>query len=228
MPPLANRLVVVAGGAGGLGRAVVAELAGRAARVLSGERRPPRDDARVAAVDYRILDAGDEASVSAFFEGLPETPLALVNTIGGYAAGPSIAESELAQWRQQLELNLISAALLTKWALRRMAPAKVGRIVHVASRAATEPGAHAFGYSVSKLGVVRLVEAAAAENLQGGITVNCVLPSTIDTAANRAAMPKADFTRWVRPEQIARVIAFLLSDDAEIVSGAAIPVYGRA
>lgn len=228
MPPITNRLVVVAGGAGGLGRAVVTELAGRGARIVSGERRPPRDDARVAAVDYRILDAGDEASVSSFFEGLPEPPLALVNTIGGYAAGPSIAESEVAQWRQQLELNLISAALLTKWAVRRMAPVKVGRIVHVASRAATETGAHAFGYSVAKLGVVRLVEAAAAENLQGGITVNCVLPSIMDTPANRAAMPKADFMRWTRPEQVAKVIAFLVSDDAELVSGAALPVYGRA
>ena len=228
MPPLTNRLVVVAGGAGGLGRAVVRELAARGARVVSGDRRPPANEARVAAVDYRTLDAADEASVSAFFAALPEAPLALVNTIGGYAAGPSIAESEVAQWRQQLEVNLLSAALLTKWAVRRMAPAQAGRIVHVASRAATQPGAHAFAYTVSKLGVVRLVEAAAAENVESGITVNCVLPSIIDTAANRAAMPKADFTRWTKPEQIARVIAFLVSDDAEIVSGAAIPVYGRA
>jgi NAD(P)-dependent dehydrogenase (short-subunit alcohol dehydrogenase family) len=228
MPPLANRLVVVAGGAGGLGRAVVLELAGRGARVVSGERRPPPIDARVASVDYRLLDAGDEASVSAFFEALPEAPLALVNTIGGYAAGPAIAESDVAQWRQQIEVNLLTAALLTKWAVRRMAPAKAGRIVHVSSRAATERGAHAFAYSVAKLGVVRLVEAAAAENVESGITVNCVLPSIIDTPANRAAMPKADFTRWTKPQQIAQVIAFLLSDEAEIVSGAAIPVYGRA
>lgn len=228
MPPLENRLVVVAGGAGGLGRAVVRELADRGARVVSGDRRPPANEARVATVDYRTLDAADEASVSAFFAALPEAPLALVNTIGGYAAGPSIAESEVAQWRQQLEVNLLSAALLTKWAVRRMAPAQMGRIVHVASRAATQPGAHSFAYTVSKLGVVRLVEAAAAENVESGITVNCVLPSIIDTAANRAAMPKSDFTRWTKPEQIARVIAFLVSDDAEIVSGAAIPVYGRA
>jgi NAD(P)-dependent dehydrogenase (short-subunit alcohol dehydrogenase family) len=228
MPPLRGALVVVAGGGGGLGRAVVAELSSRGAQVISGERRPPRDDARVAGADYRTLDALDEAGVSAFFAALPRTPLALVNTIGGYAAGPAVAETEIAELRQQLDVNLLSAALLTKWAVRSMAPAKAGRIVHVSSRAATEHGAHAFAYTVAKLGVVRLVEAAAAENVENGITVNCVLPSIIDTPANRAAMAQADFTRWTRPEQIAKVIAFLVGDDAEVVSGAAIPVYGRA
>lgn len=228
MAAFANRLVVVAGGAGALGRAVVEELVGRGARVISGDRQPPPSGARVAAADYRRLDAGDEAAVSAFFEALPEAPLALVNTIGGYAAGPAIADSDVAQWRQQLEVNLLTAALLTKWAVRRMAPAKAGRIVHVSSRAAAENGAHAFAYSAAKLGVVRLVEAAAAENVESGITVNCVLPSILDTPANRAAMPKSDFTRWTTPQQVARVIAFLVSDDAAIVSGAAIPVYGRA
>jgi NAD(P)-dependent dehydrogenase (short-subunit alcohol dehydrogenase family) len=228
MPALRGALVVVAGGGGGLGRAVVAELANRGARVVAAERKEPRDDAKLAGADYRTLDALDEAGVSAFFAALPAAPLALVNTIGGWSAGPSLADTELTQLRQQLELNLVSAALLTKWAVRRMAPEKVGRIVHVASRAATEHGAHAFAYNVSKLGVVRLAEAAAAENVENGITVNCVLPSVIDTPANRAALPKGDFSRWTKPEQIAKVIAFLVSDDAEIVSGAAIPVYGRA
>jgi NAD(P)-dependent dehydrogenase (short-subunit alcohol dehydrogenase family) len=228
MPPLGGGLVVVTGGGGGLGRAVVEDLAGRGARVVVAERRPPRDGSLPPGVEHRIVDATDEASVSALFAGLPDAPLGLVNVIGGYAAGPSIADMEIATLEQQLAQNLVSATVLTKWATRRMTPAGVGRIVHVASRAARESGAHAFAYSVSKLGVVRLVEAAAEESRDLGITCNCVLPSTIDTPANRAAMADADFARWVKPAQIAKVIAFLLSDDAEIVSGAAVPVYGRA
>src|SRR5689334_19278108 len=191
MPSLSGSLVVVTGGTGGLGGSTVEELVSRGARVVVGERRTPREGTAPAGVDHRALDASDEASVRAFFEGLPAAPLALVNVIGGWAAGPSIDETDLAMLRQQIEINLITATLLTKHAVRRMKPAGVGRIVHVSSRAAREPGANAFAYSVSKLGVTRLVEAAAAENRDHGITVNCVLPSTMDTPANRAAMPQA-------------------------------------
>jgi NAD(P)-dependent dehydrogenase (short-subunit alcohol dehydrogenase family) len=151
-----------------------------------------------------------------------------VNVIGGWAAGPSIEETELSMLRQQLELNLVTATLITKHAVRRMKPKSVGRIVHVSSRAARETGANAFAYSVAKLGVTRLVEAAAAENRDHGIIVNCVLPSTMDTPANRASMPRADFSLWPRTSEVAKVLAFLVSDDAAIISGAAIPVYGRA
>ena len=228
MPSLSGSLVVVTGGTGGLGRSVVEELLARGAKVVVGERHAPREGTALPGVDYRVVDAGDEASVGAFFEGLPAAPLALVNVIGGWAAGPGVDELELTVLRQQLELNLVTATLLTKHAVRRMKPAGVGRIAHVSSRAARESGAHAFAYSVAKLGVTRLVEAAAAENRDAGITVNCVLPSTMDTPANRASMPKADFAKWPRTQEVAKVLAFLLTDDAAIVSGAAIPVYGRA
>ena len=140
----------------------------------------------------------------------------------------SLADTELAQLRQQLKVDLVSAALLTKWAVRRMAPAKVGRIVHVASRAATEHGAHAFAYNVAKLGVVRLVEAAAAEKLRRERHHRQLRPA-VDH--RRAGQPRGDgdsFTRWTKPEQIAQVIAFLVSDDAEVVSGAAVPGTGKA
>ena len=225
---LSGSLAVVAGGIGGLGRSVVEELASRGARVTVTDRQLPRDGTGIGGVEYRVVDASDEASVAAFFDALPGAPLAFVNVIGGYAAGPGIDELELAVLRQQLELNLVTAALLTKHAVRRMKAAGVGRIVHIASRAARESGANAFAYSVSKLGVTRLVEAAAAETRDHGISVNCVLPSTMDTPANRAAMPEADFDRWPKTSEVAKVIAFLVSEDAAIVSGAAIPVYGRA
>lgn len=227
MPALSGQVVVVAGGTGDLGRAVVDDLLSRGARVVVGERKPSADGAR-ADVQSRRLDASDEGSVSALFDGLPQAPLAVVNVIGGWAAGPSIEEMELELLRRQIELNLVTATLLTKHAVRRMKPMRVGRIVHVSSRAARESGANAFAYSVAKLGVTRLVEAAAAENLDHGITVNCVLPSTLDTPANRAAMPGADFSRWPKTSEVARVIGFLVSDDAAIISGAAIPVFGRA
>jgi NAD(P)-dependent dehydrogenase (short-subunit alcohol dehydrogenase family) len=100
--------------------------------------------------------------------------------------------------------------------------------VHVSSRVATEKGENGFAYSVSKLGVVRLVEAAAAEGREQGVRVNCIMPSIIDTAANRAAMPNAKHDRWPKPAELAAVLAFLVSDDATLISGAAIPVYGRA
>ena len=101
-------------------------------------------------------------------------------------------------------------------------------IVHVSSRIATGKGENSFAYSVSKLGVVRLVEAAAAEGRQLGVRVNCILPSIIDTPANRAALPRAQHDRWPKPAELAAVLAFLVSDDAALISGAAIPVYGRA
>jgi NAD(P)-dependent dehydrogenase (short-subunit alcohol dehydrogenase family) len=228
MPALSGSLVVVAGGTGGLGRSVVEEFLARGAKVVVGERSAPKEGTALTGVDYRLLDALDEQSVSAFFDGLPSAPVALVNVIGGWAPGKSIDALDVAALRQQLELNLVTATLLTKHAVRRMKEKSVGRIVHIASRAARESGANAFAYGVSKLGVTRLVEAAAAENVEHGITVNCVLPSTMDTPANRASMPGADFAKWPKTGEVAKVIAFLASDDAAIVSGAAVPVYGRA
>jgi NAD(P)-dependent dehydrogenase (short-subunit alcohol dehydrogenase family) len=108
-----------------------------------------------------------------------------------------------------------------------LAAAGGGRIVHTSSRVATQTGENGFTYSVSKLAVVRLVEAAAAEGRDTGVTVNCIMPSIIDPP-NRSAMPNADFDRWPKPAEIAAVLAFLVSDDAALISGAAIPVYGRA
>jgi NAD(P)-dependent dehydrogenase (short-subunit alcohol dehydrogenase family) len=226
-PALAGSLVVVTGGTGGLGRAAVEELLARGARVVVGELHPPREGAAIAGVDYRSVNAADEASVLAFFEELPQAPLGLVNVIGGWAGGPTVDETDLATLRQQLEVNLVTATLLTKHAVRKMKPAGVGRIVHVSSRAARETGHHAFAYSVSKLGVTRLVEAAAEENRAHGLSVNCVMPTTMDTPANRASMPGANFSRWLKTGDVAKVLAFLVSDDSAAITGAAIPVSGR-
>jgi NAD(P)-dependent dehydrogenase (short-subunit alcohol dehydrogenase family) len=221
-----NQVVVVTGGSGALGHSVVELFIERGARVIVVVRELPVDRVCHLHAEYRALDVLNEQQVAVFFEQLDQFDV-LVNTVGGYAAGDPVEELDLGIYEYQMDLNLKSAFLLTKHAIKALS-GRGGRIVHVASRAAVESGANSFAYSTSKLGVLRLVEASAAENRARHINVNCVLPSIIDTPANRRAMPDASHDRWPKPEQIARVIAFLASDQAELISGAAIPVYGKA
>jgi NAD(P)-dependent dehydrogenase (short-subunit alcohol dehydrogenase family) len=155
-------------------------------------------------------------------------PWAVVNTIGGFAPRRPLADLDSAELIGQLQLNLVSAAIITSHALRVMQAAGQGRIVHTASRAGLVSAGAGFAYSVSKLGVLHLVAMAADEVRGTGITVNCVVPSIIDTPANRAAMPTADHARWPKPAEIAATIAWLLSAANTVTSGALVPVYGRA
>ncbi len=225
---LEGRTVVVFGGGGALGRSVVGRFLAEGATVVVADATEPPSEIRQSDVTYVAVDALDEASVGGFLAGLDPAPWAVVNVIGGYTPGQPVSDLDLHVLRRQLDLNLVTATIVTKHALSRMTAAGTGgRIVHTASRAALGSGRNELAYSVSKLGVIRLVEAAAAEAKELGITVNCVVPSVIDTPANRSAMPNADHARWPKPEQLARVFAFLASDDAELISGAAIPVYGR-
>ncbi len=225
---LAGRTVLVLGGTGNLGQAVVGRLRADGAAVAVADARSPADEARVPDVQYLTADVLDESSVSAMLAALSPAPSAVVNVIGGYAPPQAVADLDIGVLRQQLELNLVSAAIVTKHALPLLAAAGGGQIVHTSSRVAVQPGPNGFSYSVSKLGVVRLVEAAAAEGRELGVMVNCILPSIIDTPVNRAAMPGAKHDRWPKPAELAAVLAFLVSDDAALISGAAIPVYGRA
>jgi NAD(P)-dependent dehydrogenase (short-subunit alcohol dehydrogenase family) len=155
-------------------------------------------------------------------------PSAVVNVIGGYTGPQPIGELDLSVLMRQIELNLTTATILTKHAFGLLAAAGGGPIVHTSSRVATQNGENGFAYSVSKLAVVRLVEAAAAEGRAVGVRVNCILPSIIDTPANRTSMPGARHEHWPKPAELAAVLAFLVSPDAALISGAAIPVYGRA
>jgi NAD(P)-dependent dehydrogenase (short-subunit alcohol dehydrogenase family) len=224
---LSGRRIVVLGGTGSLGHAVVARFTDDGASVLVADARPPRDERRQPGVDYITVDALDEASVAAAFATSPP-PHAVVNVIGGYTPPQPLSGLDVSVLRQQLELNLVSAAIVTKHAMPVLAARDGGALVHVSSRVAVQSGENAFAYSVSKLGVVRLVEAAAAEGREQGVRVNCILPSIIDTPVNREAMPDAKHHRWPKPAQLAAVLAFLVSDDAILISGAAIPVYGLA
>ena len=215
---------MVVGAAGALGGAVTAAFAAAGAAVTGLDREEPADDRRHPEAQYRAVDVLDEESVGAAFdEGAP--PWAVVNLVGGYAGFRPIAELDLAELTTQLTLNLHTAALITKHALRVM---RAGRVVHTASRAGVRTQGQGFPYSVSKAGVLHLVSMAAAETHGTGLTVNAVVPSIMDTPANRAAMPDATHHRWPKPSQLAAVLAFLVSDEAILISGAAIPVYGRA
>jgi NAD(P)-dependent dehydrogenase (short-subunit alcohol dehydrogenase family) len=224
---MTERTVVILGATGGLGRAVVERFRDDGAAVLAFDARIPAEGDGQDGVSYVAVNALDEASVSAAFAQVPQAA-AVVNLIGGYAPPQGLAMLDVGVLRQQFEVNLVSAAIVTKYALPMLAARGGGAVVHVSSRVALERWENGFSYSVSKLGVVRLVEAAAAEGRADGVRVNCILPSIIDTPANRAAMPGAAHEVWPKPSELAAVLAFLASDDAALISGAAIPVYGRA
>ncbi len=153
---------------------------------------------------------------------------ALVNLVGGSPAGGRVHETPVEEFERQFRLNLRPTYLLCHAALPRLLDAGGGSIVCVSTRAAVRPFAGAAGYIASKAAVLAFVDALAAEYTADGVRANAILPSVIDTPANRAAQPDADHARWVSPEQIARVICFLCSDDAAPTSGAHVPVYGRA
>ena len=223
---LAGRRIVVLGGTGGLGHAVTARFRDDGASVLVADAREPREGSRHEGVEYVTVDVLDEASVAAVFATSPP-PRAIVNLIGGYTPPQPLSGLDVPVLRQQLELNLVTAAIVTKYAMPLLAAQGGGSVVHTSSRVAVQNGENAFSYSVTKLGVVRLVEAAAAEGKRDGVRVNCILPSIIDTPANRAALPEADHDQWPKPDQLAAVLSFLVCDDAALISGAAIPVYGR-
>ena len=219
----AGRSVLVFGAAGALGSGLAAAFAQAGAVVTGADMHAPGHGRRHDGVDYQTVSVLDDAALGALFDAGP-VPWAVINTVGGYAPHTPLSELDPAELTGQLSLNLVTAALVTKHALRRMVPAGEGRVVHTASRAAQVTRGSGFAYSVSKLGVLHLVAMAADEAAGTGITVNCVVPSIIDTPANRAAMPDADHDSWPKIPDIARAYLFLASPGAQLVSGTAISV----
>jgi NAD(P)-dependent dehydrogenase (short-subunit alcohol dehydrogenase family) len=218
-----GRSVLVFGASGALGAGVAAALAEAGASVTGVDRAEPPADRRLDGVKYRSADAGDEDAVRELFDSVP-VPWAVLNTVGGFAGHRPLADLDLAELAGQISLNLVTAALITKHALRVMQPAGQGRIVHTASRAGVVTAGSGFAYSVSKAGVLHLVSMAADEVRGSGITVNCVVPSIIDTPANRAAIPNANHGAWPKVPDVARTYAYLASPGSGLVNGAALPV----
>jgi NAD(P)-dependent dehydrogenase (short-subunit alcohol dehydrogenase family) len=229
-----NRHVIVTGGTGALGAAVVAALLARDAichvpyRDLTGaEPVAWRGHERVRLI--KVGDLSDEHTVDDVFSRIPK-PWASLHIAGGFAFG-ALAEMPIETIRDQLHANLFSAMLCCRAAVRAMrATGEGGRIVNVAARPALEwrQGANMTAYTAAKAGVAALTVALAEEVARDGILVNAVAPSIMDTPANRSAMPKADHSIWPRVEEVAATILFLASPENRVTRGAIVPVYGKS
>jgi len=218
----------VTGAAGGLGGAVVRRLGADSWRVVAVVRGPEQVDGAVT-VRADVTDPVEVAAAVARAVEDPAAPLgAVVNLVGGFATGGRVHETPVEDFEAQLRLNLRPAYVVTAAALPHLVAGGGGSVVCVSSRAALRPFAGAAGYVVAKAALLSLVDTLAVEYRDDRVRVNAILPSVIDTPANRAAQPSADFSRWVTAEQIADVIAFLCSDASVATSGAHVPIYGRA
>jgi NAD(P)-dependent dehydrogenase (short-subunit alcohol dehydrogenase family) len=235
-PGRVEGVALVTGGTGALGRAVVADLLDAGAEVVTTwvvarEREAVEsefgDRERLHLVEADLLsDEGPRAAVEAASAHGPVR--ALVNGVGGFASGPRLGEDDPATLERMLTLNLGTAIASSRAALPALVEAGGGAIVCVGARAALQPFSGGAAYAISKAAVLALVRSLHVEYSDDGVRANAVLPSVIDTPASREGSPDADFDRWVKPEEIARVIRFLCSPDSAPISGAEIPVYGRA
>jgi len=223
-----GKVVVVTGASGALGKVVAEAALARGARVAGVDHATSQIAATGNRIELGGVDLADAAAAkkaidaaAAHFGRLD----ALVNIAGGFAF-ETVADGDPKTWQHMYALNVLTALNASRSAIPHLTASRAGRIVNVGAMGALQAGAGMGPYAASKAGVHRITEALAAE-WKGRITVNAVLPSTIDTPANRASMPRADFAKWVTPQELAEVILFLISDAASAVTGALLPVSGR-
>ena len=232
-----HKSVLIAGGTGALGQAVTLAFLDQLASVTVTYRRQEEfvalkkaAGARASSLVGQELDVTDEAAVRQATASIVANHGrldVLVNAVGAYAGGTPLWELEPKIFDQMLKLNLLSGYVLCRAVVPVMLKQGNGAIVNVASRAAFDHAAGATAYAASKAAAVAMIDCLAADLRGSGVRANSILPSIIDTEANRRAMPQADFTNWPKPEDIARVVVFLCSDEAKLVHGAAVPVYGN-
>jgi NAD(P)-dependent dehydrogenase (short-subunit alcohol dehydrogenase family) len=210
---LRGKTIVVTGAGGALGGGVLQVLQGRGATIL--------------APSFQDLKLDDEAAVTAFYAAIPAL-WASIHLVGGFAMAP-VVDTSLADFEKQWRMNTVTCFLACREAVRAIRrTGGGGRIVNVAARTVLSPVAHLSAYTASKAGVASLTQSLAVELVGEGILVNAIVPSTIDTPANRAAMPTADFASWPTPVELGEAIAFLASPANAVTSGALLPVYGKA
>lgn len=236
MNDLTDKVALITGAAGNLGRATAQAFWAAGARLALADRNTEAlAEAFAAWRGERCLlaevDLFQETAVAHLITHVMQQfgrIDVLVNVAGGFTMGPPVHETKTDTWELMLNLNARSVFFMSRAVIPHMLAQGSGKIVSVAARAGLEGKAKMAPYVVSKSAVIRLTESMAAELKDAGINVNCILPGTIDTPQNRAEMPKADFSKWVAPEALADVILFLASDAARAVTGAAVPVYGRS
>jgi NAD(P)-dependent dehydrogenase (short-subunit alcohol dehydrogenase family) len=223
-----GKVIVITGALGALGRVVAEAAQKRGARVAGVDHAPSQVAATAERIELGSVDLSDAAAAkkaidtaASHFGRLD----ALVNIAGGFTF-ETVADGDPKSWQRMYAMNVLTALNTCKAAIPHLVASSAGRIINIGAMGALQAGAGMGPYAASKAGVHRLTEALAAEH-KGKITANAVLPSTIDTAANRSSMPKADFSKWVTPQELADVILFLASDAASAVTGALIPVAGR-
>ena len=224
-----GKVALVTGANGGLGQSVTWTLLNAGATVVGTSRKIAQsefDSANFTAICADIsTGASAQKLVDAVITRFGRLDI-FVHTVGGFAGGAAIHETDDGTFERMFDLNVNSAFYLLRAAIPQMRKTEGGRIVAIGSRAALDPGAGVGAYSASKAALVSLIRTVALENREAGITANVILPGTMDTPANRAAMPGSDFSKWVRTETVAGLIAWLAGDAGRDVNGAVIPVYG--
>ena len=223
-----GKVVVITGALGALGKVVADEALASGARVAAVDHAPTQIPPASNRIELGGVDLTDAAQAKKAIDAAAShfgRLDALINIAGGFAY-ETITDGDVKTWQRMYALNVTTALNASRAAIPHLTASSAARIINIGAMGALQAGAGMGAYAASKAGVHRLTEALAAE-FKGKITVNAVLPSTIDTAANRAGMPKADFSKWVTPKELADVILFLASDAASAVTGALLPVSGR-
>jgi NAD(P)-dependent dehydrogenase (short-subunit alcohol dehydrogenase family) len=225
-----GKVVLVTGANGGLGAYVTQAFLDAGATVVGTSRKIQQSDFK--SPNFTAMPAEISAAESA--KNLVAQVVArfgridvLAHTVGAFAGGQSIAETDDATFKKMLDLNFNSAFYLLRAAVPAIRKTGNGRIIAIGSRAAVDPGPGVGAYSASKAALVSLIRTVAAENKDAGVTANVILPGTIDTPTNRKAIPNADISKWVQPANIASLIVWLASDAGADVNGSVIPVYGK-
>lgn len=226
---MSDKVALVTGASGGLGTRVARAFLDAGYSVVGMARQirsldPPHPSFVALEADLSRLDSTEQAIEAAFarFQRID----VLSHLVGGFSGGQAVAETGVDTWDRMFEVNVKSAFHVFRAVVPRMRRAGGGRIIAIGSRLALEPAANAGAYGASKAALVSLVRTIAAENKSAGITANIVLPSTMDTPANRQAMPGANVSRWVQPASVASLLVWLASEAGKDVNGAVIPIYG--
>lgn len=228
-----NKIVLVTGGTGALGRSITKAFLESNATVISSylnDRETGRtqidNKSSIQLVKANVTNEEEiEKLVFGVLDKYGRIDI-LVNVVGAYLGGKTVVELEEKEWDLMMNVNLKSAFLISKHVTRQMISSKYGKIIHVSSRIGLHSEGYDSAYAASKSGLIRLVESLSKETKDLNINVNCIMPSIIDTEANRKAMPNADFNKWVKPEELANVVLFLSSEEAKTITGAAIPTFG--